>query len=311
MSINIDSSLGTLVNSWVEYLTSVKKFSPHTLKAYVTDLYYFMGFLSKHKGVAPDLSTLESLELRDFRSWLALRKTEDHKATSNARALSVIKSFFRFLKKNHGFENSSVWAVKIKKVDKPLPKALSIDAVFQIIDNASMLTKEAWLGARNKAILLLLYGVGLRISEALSITENQVPKSPESPMIIKGKGSKESQIFLLPQVIESINQYIDLCPFDTSSGSIFRGLRGQDLSPCSFRKELKNLRRALNLPEHASPHSLRHSFATHLLSAGGDIRVVQELLRHESISTTQRYTKIDSSNILSSYRAFHPKSSGE
>lgn len=308
--MKVDQELSGFITSWVQYLTSVKKFSKHTLKAYVTDIYYFFEFLSKHHAQIPDVNMLSKLELRDFRSWLAARKADDHKSTSNARALSAVKSLFRFLKKNNIMENTAIWALKIKKIEKPLPKALSIEAVFEIINNTSLLTKEAWVGVRNKAILMLLYGVGLRISEALSLTESQIPVSSDIPLIIRGKGAKESQIFLLSDVIKSLNEYIAICPFDTSSGSIFRGIRGQDLSPCSFRKELKNLRRALNLPEYASPHSLRHSFATHLLSAGGDIRVVQELLRHDSISTTQRYTKIDSSNIVSSYRSFHPKSSG-
>lgn len=304
--LNITASLYTKVEEWLAFLKNIKKHSPHTLKAYATDLFFFLEFTHSHTGKKLDEALLISLEIRDFRSWLANRKLHSLKSTSNARALSALKSFFRFIKKNYGTLNNAIFTVAIKKVEKPLPKALSIEKVLLVIESADLTEEKSWVVKRNKAILMLLYGAGLRISEALSLTSAGLPTNGE-PMNIIGKGNKEAPVYLLPEVLVAVHNYIKSCPHVLDTGPIFVGVRGGPLNPSAFRTELKKLTRALNLPEHASPHSFRHSFATHLLANGGDIRVIQELLRHESISTTQTYTKVDSSNLIKSYNNFHPR----
>jgi integrase/recombinase XerC len=305
--LSLNPSFVRKISEWLEYLKGVKKHSKHTLKAYATDFYLFLEFINSYTDKIIDEDLLTSLEIRDFRSWLANRKTSAHKSTSNARALSTLKSFFRFMKKHYGITNDAVFTVTIKKVEKPLPKSLSIQNAMQVITNTDLLSSETWVAKRNKAVLMLLYGAGLRVSEALSLQFNQIPKN-EQPLNIIGKGNKEAPIYLLPEVIESIEVYTSSCPHDLTSGPLFVGVRGGELNPSAFRKELKSLVRTLNLPEHTSPHSFRHSFATHLLAKGGDIRVIQELLRHDSISTTQRYTKVDPSHLIESYKSFHPRS---
>ncbi len=304
--LNLNASLAGKISEWLEFLKNVKKHSKHTLKAYATDLYLFLEFLNTHIDKKLDEEVLISLEIRDFRSWLANRKLDSHKSTSNARALSVLKNFFRFMKRNYGITNSAVFTVAIKKVEKPLPKALSQEKAMLVLGNTDLFGGETWIAKRNKAILMLLYGAGLRISEALGISLRQMPKGGE-PLNIIGKGNKEAPVYLLAEVVEAIHEYIKSCPHDLKDGALFVGVRGGELNPSAFRTELKNLVRALGLPDHASPHSFRHSFATHLLAEGGDIRVIQELLRHESISTTQRYTKVDSSHLIESYKSFHPR----
>lgn len=306
MNLNITPTLYTKIEEWLAFLKNIKKHSSHTLKAYATDLFLFLQFTHEHTGKKLDEELLTSLEIRDFRSWLASRKLDAHKSTSNARALSALKNFFRFMKKNYGITNSAVFTVTIKKVEKPLPKALSIEKAMLAINSADIVEDETWIANRNKAILMLLYGAGLRISEALGLTLSQLPKALE-PMNIIGKGNKEAPIYMLPEVLDAIRSYVKSCPHNLEMGALFVGVRGGPLNPSAFRTELKKLVRALNLPEHASPHSFRHSFATHLLASGGDIRVIQELLRHESISTTQNYTKVDSSSLIKSYKNFHPR----
>jgi integrase/recombinase XerC len=305
LQLNVSSSLIGKVEEWLAFLKNVKKHSSHTVKAYVTDLFLFLQFIAGHTGKMPDENMLAALEIKDFRSWLASRKVDNHKATSNARALSALKNFFRFLKKNYGVHNAAIFSVVIKKVNKPLPKALSVESVMLVINNAGIFS-DNWVAKRNKAVLMLLYGVGLRISEALGL-ELKKMLGVHGVINVIGKGNKESPVYLLPAVIESVNEYIKACPHNLETGPLFVGVRGGPLNPSAFRTELKKIICALNLPNYASPHSFRHSFATHLLAKGGDIRVIQELLRHESISTTQNYTKVDSSNIIKSYNSFHPR----
>ncbi len=304
--LNITAALYTKIEEWLSFLKNTKKYSAHTLKAYATDLFLFLQFTHEYTGKKLDEELLALLDIRDFRSWLASRSMDSHKSNSNARALSALKNFFKFLKKSYGIVNNAIFTVTIKKVGKPLPKALSIEKAMLVIDSVDTLENEIWVAKRNKAILMLLYGSGLRISEALSLTYTQLPKNSE-PMNILGKGNKEAPVYILPEVMESIHSYIKSCPHNLEIGPIFVGVRGGQLNPSAFRTELKKIIRLLNLPEYASPHSFRHSFATHLLAKGGDIRVIQELLRHESISTTQNYTKVDSSNLIKSYSSFHPR----
>lgn len=313
-SLNISDSLNLIIEQWLTTLRDVKKYSTHTIIAYATDFFMFLQFINGHheSGKAIDEHMLCELEIRDFRSWLASRKIKNHKSTSSARALSTIKNFFKYLKRTHKINNDALYAVVIKKVDKPLPKALNIEKTMLVYNNAETLCVHVWIGNRNRAILMLLYGAGLRISETLNLKLSQIPTKSDQPLIILGKGNKEAPIYILDKTIEAISIYVKACPFDlTDGGRLFRGFRGGQLNPSTYRRELKLLTRSLDLPEHASPHAFRHSFATHLLAEGGDIRVIQELLRHESISTTQRYTKVDASTLIESYKNFHPRSEGK
>lgn len=306
-NLNISPSLYSIIELWLSVLKNINKYSTHTIIAYATDFFLFLQFICKHKDFTINEYTLSELEIRDFRSWLAFRRLNNFKSISNARALSTLKNFFKYLKKHHKIINNSIYAIVIKKHEKPLPKALNVENAMLVFNNSDTLSLLEWVGARNKAIMMLLYGAGLRISEALGLQFSQIPHNQNHPLIILGKGNKEAQVYLLEQTIEIIHLYIKICPYDVKTGYLFRGVRGKVLNPSTYRRELKTLIRSLNLPEHSSPHSFRHSFATHLLAEGGDIRVIQELLRHESISTTQRYTKVDATTLINTYIKSHPQ----
>jgi integrase/recombinase XerC len=264
-----------------------------------------LTFISEYVGEGViGLDSLSSTDIRQMRSWMAKRKMLNIQHASTARALATVKNFFRFIKKNYGISNDAVFIVRSPKISQPLPKALSIE------DALSMLTHvqsrcTTWVEHRNLAIIMLLYGAGLRISEALNLTYKQVIAA-QNVVTIVGKGQKNAEVFVLPKVMEVMQSYLELCPFDIAMGPVFKGVRGGALNPDVFRQELKKILREIGLPHSISPHSLRHSFATHLLQNDGDMRVVQELLRHESITTTQRYTKITTKALMQSYSQFHP-----
>lgn len=300
------NNLSEIINDWLSYLKDLRGYSEHTIKSYSADLNDLMAFLKDHLGKIVTLNDLNSLEIRDFRSWLALRVSTDHKQTSNARALSTIKNFYRYLKKAYSIESQAVFQIRIAKLKKPLPKAISENDSRQALENIDVLSDD-WQGTRNKAIFLLLYGSGLRISEALSITIDQIKNLSNNQIIIKGKGSKERLVPVHDFTLKVILQYIKECEFNITE-KLFLGKRGDVLNPDVFRKTIRDLKNFLGLPEHTTPHALRHSFATHLLNQGGDIRIIQELLGHSSISTTQRYTKVDYANLLSAHKKFHPAS---
>lgn len=306
MSIVIEKDLEEAIKSWVSYLALNRKYSRHTQKAYLTDMYYFISFLGKHLGQTIGLNVLKEVTIQYIRSWLAYRHNGNRKANSNARAISVIRSFYKYLSRDFAIKNTAVFNIKVKSNNKPLPKALSKNSALNAVDNIEKLVTD-WTGKRDLAILTLLYGTGLRISEALSLTFADLPLSSEQYLRIKGKGNKERAVPVLPIILETIHRYINVCPYDLSQGPIFRSKRGKVLSADSYRIVIRKLRRHLNLPEHTTPHAFRHSFATHLLGGGGDIRTIQELLGHESISTTQRYTKVDAENLIKAYQSFHPR----
>lgn len=293
--------LTNVVKVWNDYLIHQRKYSEHTAKAYISDLNMFFHFLTTHRGEVISLEMLSGLEVRDFRAWLSSRLTTNHKITSNARAISVLKSFYRYVFKTCGVENTEIFLLKLPKKPRALPKALSIEQMLYMIENIG--SANDWLAARDKAMLMLLYGAGLRVSEAVSILKSQIAES----LFIKGKGAKERLIPLLPSVRDAIEEYLKVCPYDGKE--VFFEKSGNVLRDSTVRKILRDFRRSNNLPEYATPHALRHSFASHLLGGGADLRVIQELLGHESVSTTQIYTKIDSKNIIESYKKYHPKAS--
>lgn len=306
-SLHIKKEVQDIVREWADYLTANKNYSEHTIKAYMTDLFYFFSFISKHTEMPISLLTLENLELKDIRSWLSFRNKRSIEASSNARAISVIKSFYRYLKKYRNIENVAIFNAKAPRVSKNLPKALTQDSALDCLSKIDLLDKEPWVICRDKAIIGLLYGCGLRISEALSLAFFDVPSNHSELLKIRGKGRKERAVPILPQVLQLINAYSEACPYDLTAGLLFRGINGKPLNSDVFRATLKQLESIMTHSVKLTPHSFRHSYATHLLYEGGDLRVIQDLLGHESLSTTQRYTKVDTRKMIEGYKYFHPR----
>ncbi len=301
-----EPDLQETVTAWLTWLEREKRVSTHTLEAYRRDLSGFLAFLALHGGGRAGLATLEQLALRDFRAWLAERAGRGLSNASSARALSVLRNFYRWGERQGRFQNSQIAALRTPKVVKPLPKALSAPDAQDLVETPRG-EQPAWILARDRAVLLLLYGAGLRISEALGLTAGDLPSAPDQPLRILGKGGKTRMVPLLPDVQEAVADYRARCPFAADAEEpLFRGQRGGPLRPRIVQLLLQRLRRALGLPESATPHALRHSFATHLLAGGADLRGIQELLGHASLSTTQRYIAVDPSGLLKAYQA-HPR----
>jgi integrase/recombinase XerC len=292
--------------SWREQMAHVRRLSPKTVEAYTHDVGGFLGFLAGHRGETIDLAALKDVSAADVRGWLATRRGEGLGARGVARAVSALRTFFMFLQKQGLVENIAVRRVRPPKLPPGVPKPVSIDGAQMLIDEAELLGAEPWIAARNVAVLTLLYGAGLRISEALGLNRAALPL-PEA-LVITGKGNKQRVVPILPQAREAIDAYLTLCPFGaTREDPVFFGSRGKRLNPRIVQGLMQNLRRAVGLPESATPHALRHAFATHLLAAGGDLRAIQELLGHASLSTTQRYTSVDESHLLKVYERAHPR----
>jgi integrase/recombinase XerC len=307
LSQSLAPDLRQAVTAWLEWLAHQRRLSAHTLVAYRHDIAGFLGFLAEHLGETPDLAALAALKATDFRAWLARRHGERLARTSIARALSVVRNFFRYLEQQGLASNPALGLVRRPKLPVALPKALDAGAAQELLESVGEGTAP-WIAARDTALMLLLYGAGLRIGEALSLKRSEAPRTGQEALRILGKGRKERFVPLLPVVAEAAERYLALCPFDPGAeGPLFLGERGGPLSPRLLQGRLQVLRRQLGLPETATPHALRHSFATHLLAGGGDLRSIQELLGHSSLSTTQRYTKVDTESLLRAYRAAHPR----
>jgi integrase/recombinase XerC len=303
--MRISKEVRIAIKAWLSHLRDVRNYSKHTIDGYTVDLFYFLNFLTHYNEEMVTMHTISNIRLKDLRAWLAKRHAEGIKSTSNARALSVLKNFYRFLNKNYGIECDAPFNIKIRNSSAPLPKAILPTLALDAVDAVANIAEEPWVGARDTLILILLYGCGLRISEALSLHKKDFLQ--DGYIIITGKGKKQRQLPLLPIINQAYQEYIKSCPHDLSQGPLFVGVRGGALNPDVFRSRIRKLRSFLGLPEHTSPHAFRHSFATHLLGAGGSLRTIQELLGHESLSTTQRYTKVDSDKIINTYNQFHPR----
>lgn len=285
-----------------DYLAHNKRASKHTVVSYENDLRHFFSFLKNHLGESVTIKNLKTLEARDFRAWLASRAGQ-FESSSNARALSSVKSYFRYLEKQNVLANSAIFHLKSPKIKKALPKAVGEEKAQETL---AAIARDDWMGKRDLALLLLLYGCGLRISEALSLSVADARN--KDALIITGKGNKQRMVPLLPIITEAIDDYLAHRPIAMESDSpLFVGKQGKRLDPAIFQKTLRNLRAQLGLPDTATPHAFRHSFATHLLAAGSDLRSIQELLGHASLSTTQRYTQVDSARLLSAYEKAHPR----
>ncbi len=300
-----NSELHNLRDGYLAWMSGVKRAAKHTVVSYENDLSHFAEFLQVHLGKAPTLKDIIALEARDFRSWLASRQGE-YEASSNARAISTIRSFYRYLMKQGLGENVAIFHIRSPKLGKSLPKALSEEQAADVIQTLKDDSSEHWVVARDLALLTLIYGCGLRISEALSLNYGDIVGC--DVITITGKGNKQRQLPVLPVIQTAIADYLAACPHLMSKDSkLFVGTRGAPLDPSLFQRRLRQLRGQLGLGEHTTPHALRHSFATHLLSAGGDLRSIQELLGHASLSTTQRYTHVDKNRLLAAYGNAHPR----
>lgn len=292
------------IDLWHKYLKSEKSFSSNTVSAYLTDLHYFLDFIAKHYASFVSLELLESLSLQDFRAWLAYRKKENFAFSSSVRSIAAVKNFFRFLVRYYNFQNKSIFNLKNPKLPSLLPKALNQDQTFAALALEEKFSSEYWLALRDQALLYLLYGCGLRISEALSL---KIKDLNSESIVVYGKGNKERMVPLMSVVVDYIQTYLKACPFIRKEDDfIFIGKQGKKLNPAVFQRYIRNIRNELNLPETTTPHAFRHSFATHILTNGGDLKSIQELLGHESLTTTQKYTKLDSKHLLKIYNKAHP-----
>ena len=298
--------LAAAIEDWRRWLDSERRASHHTADAYGRDLSAFLAFLSDHLGGEASLGDLSKLRPADFRSYLAHRANTGVARSSIARGMSTLRNFFRFLELSDLAHNPAVKAVKTPRLPQSVPKALDEDEALAAITSAGEMYDEPWLAARDTALFLMLYGCGLRIGEALSLTCGDVPKG--DTLRILGKGQKERIVPVLPVVREAISAYRKICPFAPEADApLFVGKRGKVLNPGVVQRQVRRLRAMLGLAETATPHALRHSFATHLLAKGGDLRTIQELLGHASLSTTQRYTVVDAARLSKVYDAAHPR----
>lgn len=302
----------THLRSWLKEMAAVERASAHSVTAYMHDVSGFLAFLFQHVAKPVGLVELEATSERDVRAWLAYRVGKGFAKSSNARALSALRTFFRYLNQHAGIENLAPLQTSTPRRDKPLPKAPSEPQARAALEAFSDQEQPAWIAARDHAIAMLLYGCGLRISEALALTVGDLAADATSLRIL-GKGDKERQVPLLSIVRDAITSYLAESPYHSgvaASFPIFVGLRGKKLQAAIFSRTLQRIRREMGLPESLTPHALRHGFATHLLSRGAELRDIQELLGHVSLSTTQRYTRVDADRLLNVYNNAHPGAKG-
>ena len=298
--------LRAAIGLWAAWLTGERRASAHTVAAYGRDLARFLDFLTEHLGAQPSLAAIDVLRPADFRAYLARRAGEGIERSTLARGLSVLRGFVRFLQRRGLASTTALSALRSPKLPPAVPKPLSIDDAIAAVDAAGDISPEGWRGKRDTALLALIYGCGLRLSEALGLTRAEAPTG--DALTIIGKGRKERQLPVLPAVRTAITEYLAACPHTLAAdGPLFVGARGGPLHPRLVQRQMEALRGFLGLPETATPHALRHSFATHLLGAGGDLRAIQELLGHASLSTTQRYTSVETARLLAVYDDAHPR----
>jgi len=293
---------------WLAYLGAERRMSPKTLDAYERDVAQFLGFLAGHLGGAPSLKQLGKLSPADVRAFMAARRSAGAGNRSLMRGIAGARSFARFLERNGKGKVAALAAVRTPKPGRTLPKPLPASAAVRMTqaDTRAGEAREPWILARDAAVLALLYGAGLRISEALGLNRREFSEGRDT-LTVTGKGNKTRMVPLLPQVAKLIAEYVALCPNLPPAGPLFIGARGGPLSARVVQLAMATLRGALGLPDSATPHALRHSFATHLLARGGDLRAIQELLGHASLSTTQIYTAVDAERLLDVYASTHPR----
>ncbi len=302
----IQPGLSDALQRWLAELASVGGRSDKTIAAYRADLLAFLAFLQNYEGDALGTAHLSRLTTRTMRAWMAHERGRGLGARSLARALSAVKNFISWMAERDGFDATAVLMIRSPRFEKKLPRPLSEDAARAMLATVELQTNGDWTGARDQAVVTLLYGCGLRISEALGLTTRDMPLG--ETLRIVGKGDKERIVPVIPAARQAVETYLRLCPFDLDAdGQIFRGARGGPLNPRHIQKVMEQTRIQLGLPASATPHAMRHSFATHLLNAGGDLRAIQELLGHASLSTTQAYTAVDTARLMEVYESAHPR----
>lgn len=295
-----EKDVTNVINSWIGYLTNERRYSENTVSAYARDLALFINFFA-NKGKIINIDFLSKIEVRDFRAFITSRANKHIEKSSLAREISAFKNFFKWLDIAHILKNSAISIISTPKQNKTLPKSIDFDDTLSIIQDAKSIATNDWQGLRDMAVFTLLYGAGLRISEALSLNYKDFITA-ENFLKIKGKGNKERFVPLLPIVKENINAYIKSVSHNFSlNEALFIGARGDRLCPRIIQRQLQKIRNRLGLPDTVTPHALRHSFATHLLAQGTDLRSIQELLGHETLSTTQRYTNVEFETLKREY----------
>jgi integrase/recombinase XerC len=298
--------LAARLNDWWRYIRYEKRLSQNTTRAYANDIHQFLEFLVKHTGKCPSLNDLSETNIRDFRSYLSKRSIDGASAATRARSLSSIKNFLGWLDNEGIMHNAAIKTVRSPKIPHKLPRPLYEKQALEVIDSIGIFAKEDWVAKRNKALLTLLYGCGLRINEALSLNLKDLPEN--GFIRVMGKGLKERQVPVIKIVEIFLYDYRETCPYpETPDRALFLGLKGKRLCQQVAQKAMRDLRNILDLPETATPHALRHSFATHLLQNGANLREIQELLGHVSLSTTQRYTEVDAKELMAVYQKAHPR----
>ncbi|WP_171209487.1 MULTISPECIES: tyrosine recombinase XerC [unclassified Ruegeria] len=291
---------------WLNSLGALAGRAENTRKAYAGDVTEFLSFMTLHHSGRQGLAALERISVSDMRAWMADQRGSGVGSRSLARKLSAVKSFYRWLAEREGFEPTAVLSTRAPKFTKKLPRPLAEDAARAMIETVEAQSTSDWIAARDVAVVTLLYGCGLRISEALSLTGADAPLP--NTLRILGKGGKERIVPVIPAARATTDHYLRLCPHPQSpQAPLFRGVRGGALNPRAIQSVMAKARMQLGLPSTATPHAMRHSFATHLLSAGGDLRAIQELLGHASLSTTQAYTAVDTARLMEVYNRAHPK----
>ena len=293
---------------WSAHLRNERRLAAKTLEAYSRDLEQFLQFLTGHLGEPPRLADISGLRPADVRAFMARRRVDGAGPRTLGRQIAALRSFARFCDRRSLCQTTSFALIRPPKQPKSIPKALSIGEAQELIGTADTMAEEPWIAARDTAVLTLLYGCGLRISEALGLTRADAPAAAVESIRVVGKGGRERVVPVLPAVRRAIDVYMTHCPFPLAAAEpLFRGAKGGPLSPRIVQKAVERLRSALGLEATATPHALRHSFATHLLGRGGDLRTIQELLGHASLSTTQIYTNVDAERLLQVYRSAHPR----
>ncbi len=300
-----DENCKEQIGGWLDSLGSQRRLSPRTLNAYRRDLAQFVTFMASYLGETMSLEVLQGLRPMDIRAFMAMRRNRGVGARSLARQISALKNFFSYLERQGLVSNQVLNLVSAPVVSRPLPRALTAREAINAISMTGELEDRPWVAKRDVAVLCLCYGAGLRIGEALAVCRRDLGTSS---LRVSGKGGKVRMVPLIGMVEEAVLEYVRVCPFDPGPGEpIFRGVRGGVLSPRIVQQRMVQLRSALGLPPSASPHALRHSFATHLLGSGGDLRTIQELLGHASLSSTQIYTRVDTEHLLDVFHKAHPR----
>ncbi len=306
MTLTISEGARDALSGWLDHQRALAAASENTLAAYRADVTGFMTFMAGYEGDTLGRGALARVGLREMRAWMAAERARGLGARSLARKLSAVKSFYRWLAAQDGFDATAVLSTRAPRFAAKLPRPMASEAAAGMIETSGSLARQGWVGARDIAVLTLLYGCGLRISEALGLRGADAPL-PEVLRIL-GKGGKERLVPVLPVAREAVARYLRLCPHAPGPDlPLFRGVRGGALNARQVQKVVEQARHILGLPASATPHALRHSFATHLLNAGGDLRAIQELLGHASLSTTQAYTAVDTARLMEVYNKAHPR----